>query len=301
MIVDVQNFGMTFGKNTIVRDLSFDVAAGETFGLLGSNGSGKTTTLRALLGTIAPTRGTLHINGQTYHAGADTKVGYLPEERGLYRKDSAIEIMSYFGELKGLPRQQARAWSSRYLGRVGLGEKARVRLERLSGGQQQKIQLGIAIMGEPDLLILDEPAKGLDPVNRRLLMELIAERREAGSAVILVTHNMDEVERLCSRALLLKDGRAEAYGTVRDIQSSMGSRRIRMRLSGPIPESLLFHVVSRRVDEIIIEPTQGVADEEILEFLVTSGARPNLFEPRSASLEEVFLKVYGNTPQEVNA
>jgi ABC-2 type transport system ATP-binding protein len=299
MLVEVRNFGMTFGKTTIVEDLSFDVAGNETFGFLGSNGSGKTTTLRALLGTITPTKGTLLINGRPFHPTSDTKVGYLPEERGLYRKDPALEIMTYFGELKGFTRRDARTWSIRYLERVGLADKSRVRLERLSGGQQQKIQLGIAIMGEPDLLVLDEPAKGLDPVNRQLLMELVAERRRAGSAVILVTHNMDEVERLCDRALLLRNGRAEAYGTIADIQTSLGSRQIRVRVSGALPRTALYDVLVQHGDESVLSPAATASDESILHMLVSSGARPTVFEPRSTSLEEIFLQVYGTAPEEV--
>ncbi|MBQ6375560.1 ATP-binding cassette domain-containing protein [Candidatus Saccharibacteria bacterium] len=216
---------MKFGNKTVIKDLSFDVRAGEIFGLLGSNGSGKTTTLRALLGLYTPTSGTLTIGGAPYNPeDSKIKVGYLPEERGLYRKETVIDIMTYFGELKGL--KDPRAWSLNYLERVKLSDKATEKLEKLSGGQQQKVQLGITIMGDPKLLILDEPTKGFDPMNRRLLMEIIDELHKKGTAIILITHYMDEVEKLCDRALLLKDGVAHAYGTIADIKEQFAGKSL---------------------------------------------------------------------------
>ena len=218
-IVEIKNFRMDFGRKTIIKDLSFEVRAGEIFGLLGANGSGKTTTLRALLGFYTSTGGELLIDGKPYNP-EDTSVtiGYLPEERGLYRKETVIDNMVYFGELKGL--KDPLGWSMRYLKRVKLDDKANQKLEKLSGGQQQKVQLGVTIMNDPKLLILDEPTKGFDPMNRRLLMEIIEEAHKKGAAIIMITHYMDEVEKLCDRALLLKDGVAHAYGTIAEIKKA---------------------------------------------------------------------------------
>ena len=210
---------MKFGNKTVIKDLSFEVKAGEIFGLLGANGSGKTTTLRALLGFYEPTGGELLIDGKKYDP-EDTKVtvGYLPEERGLYKKETVLDNMVYFGELKGL--KDPKGWSEKYLKRVKLEDKANEKLEKLSGGQQQKVQLGVTIMNDPKLLILDEPTKGFDPMNRRLLMEIIEEAHKKGAAIIMITHYMDEVEKLCDRAILLKNGVAEAYGTIAEIKKS---------------------------------------------------------------------------------
>ncbi|MEO5949656.1 MAG: ATP-binding cassette domain-containing protein [Candidatus Saccharimonas sp.] len=225
-IISIKNFSMQFGKTTVIDDLSFDVMRGETFGLLGSNGSGKTTIIRALLGIYIPTSGSLLINGKPYSVSGPLKLGYLPEERGLYKKETVIDIMMYFGQLKGLSRDEARSQSMSFLQRVKLEDKAKLRLDRLSGGQQQKIQLGITVMGDPELLILDEPTKGFDPVNRRLLMNIIEEHQARGATVIMVTHQMDEVERLCDRIILLKDGTAHAYGPVAEVRKKYGGRSL---------------------------------------------------------------------------
>ena len=221
-IVEIRHFKMKFGDKTVIKDLSFDVFQGEVFGFLGSNGSGKTTTLRALLGLYEPAAGDLLINGKPYAVENQLSLGYLPEERGLYKKEKVLDVMIYFGQLKGLNRNEAKKFSLKFLGRVGLSDKANMRLDKLSGGQQQKIQLGVTIMGDPELLIMDEPTKGFDPVNRRLLMNIIEEQRKAGTTIIYVTHQMEEVEQLCDRLILLKDGQAAAYGTLAEVKKQFG-------------------------------------------------------------------------------
>ncbi len=225
-IISIKNFAMTFGKTEVIKDLSFDVQRGETFGLLGSNGSGKTTTIRALLGIYIPTAGELLIDGKPYSVGGGVKLGYLPEERGLYKKESVIDTMVYFGQLKGLSRDEARQQSLAFLERVKLGDKAKTRLDKLSGGQQQKIQLGITVLGDPELLILDEPTKGFDPVNRRLLMDIIEDHQKRGATVVMITHQMEEVEQLCDRIILLKDGKARAYGTIAEVRKKFAGKSL---------------------------------------------------------------------------
>ena len=221
-IVEIRHFKMKFGNKTVIKDLSFDVFQGEVFGFLGSNGSGKTTTLRALLGLYEPAAGDLLINGKPYAVENQLSLGYLPEERGLYKKEKVLDVMIYFGQLKGLNRNEAKEFSLKFLERVGLSDKVNMRLDKLSGGQQQKIQLGVTIMGDPELLIMDEPTKGFDPVNRRLLMNIIEEQRRAGTTIIYVTHQMEEVEQLCDRLILLKDGQAAAYGTLNEVKRQFG-------------------------------------------------------------------------------
>lgn len=225
-IVSVKNFSISFGSTKIIDNLSFEVRRGETFGLLGSNGSGKTTIIRTLLGIYTPDSGRLLIDGKPFKVSGGTKLGYLPEERGLYKKENVIDVMTYFGRLRGMSPKDASSWSQDFLSTVDLTDKSNARLDKLSGGQQQKIQLGITIMGDPDLLILDEPTKGFDPVNRRLLMDIIEDRQKKGATVIYITHQMEEVERLCDRILLLKNGNASAYGTVKGVRKQFDGKSL---------------------------------------------------------------------------
>lgn len=225
-IVHIKNFGLTIGDKEIIEQLSFDVLPGEVFAFLGSNGSGKTSTIRSLLGIYQATTGTLHIDGAPLSPQTASVVGYLPEERGLYTRSKVLDTMIYFGELKGMSREAAKEFSLAYLERVELSDKANIKIKKLSGGQQQKIQLGVAIMGDPKLLILDEPTKGLDPVNRKLLIDIVDELQQKGTAVIYITHLMEEVERLADRLLILKDGKARAYGSVKDVKKEFLSDSI---------------------------------------------------------------------------
>lgn len=222
-IIKVSHYKMTFAGNTVIKDLSFEVKKGEIFGLLGSNGSGKTTTIRTLLGLYQPTGGKLLINGKPFLPNGDIRIGYLPEERGLYKKESVIDTMLYFARLKNV--SDAKNWCMNYLQRVDLAKHVKTRIDKLSQGMQQKVQLGITIMNDPELLILDEPTKGFDPVNRKILMDIIEELHAKGSTIILITHYMNEVEELCNRILLLKDGKAAAYGKIAEVkkQFQLGS------------------------------------------------------------------------------
>lgn len=225
-IVSVKDYSLTIGKKPIVQNLSFEVFPGEVFAFLGANGSGKTSTIRSLLGIYETTSGELLVNGKKLTPEDASIVGYLPEERGLYTRAKVLDTMTYFGELKGMERRDAQREALAYLEDVDLADKAGVKLKKLSGGQQQKVQLGVAIIGSPKLLILDEPTKGLDPVNRKLLLDIVDNLQQKGTAVIYITHLMEEVERLADRLLILKDGKARAYGTVEKVKKEFKSKSI---------------------------------------------------------------------------
>jgi ABC-2 type transport system ATP-binding protein len=295
-LVAIEHFRMDFGKKTVIQDLSFTVKSGEIFGFLGSNGSGKTTTIRALLGLYEPTAGSLLINGETFSPKNGKTLGYLPEERGLYKKESVIDVMTYFGQLKGIDRSAARKWSLDYLERVELATYAKSKLDKLSGGMQQKVQLGVTIMNDPELLILDEPTKGFDPVNRRLLMDIIDEQNKRGAGVMMVTHQMEEVERLCSRALLLKDGKAEAYGTIDEIKDNFGGQRILLKFKGKLPvKPGLYTTTQKETSYAELVPKEGATPDRILrELVATPDFSISTFDVRRPSLDEIFVTVYGN-------
>ena len=294
-IIEVSHFRMDFGARTVISDLSFDVKRGETFGFLGSNGSGKTTTLRALLGIYRPTSGQLLIGGEPFKPEFAHRLGYLPEERGLYKKESVIDVMTYFGRLKGLGKLESHRWSMEYLDRVDIGDKAKVRVDKLSGGQQQKVQLGVTIMNRPELLMLDEPTKGFDPVNRRLLMSIIDEQRAAGATVLMVTHQMEEVERLCDRIILLKDGTARAYGTVAEVQDQFGDLTITVDHAGAaVPASAHYELLDNANGHATLGVGNGADLAAILRGLLDAGVSVTRFEPQRKSLDDIFVEVYGS-------
>lgn len=296
-LIHIADFTMNFGERTVIDGLSFDVARGETFGFLGSNGSGKTTTIRALLGIYRPTAGTLEINGRVFSDDYGARLGYLPEERGLYKKETVLDVMTYFGRLKGLSKADAQRFSRDYLDRVDLADKAETRIDKLSGGQQQKIQLGVTIMNNPELLILDEPTKGFDPVNRRLLMDIIEERKKAGATVMMVTHQMEEVERLCDRVILLKDGKSAAYGTIDEVQNQFGGRTVRLKYGGTIPASPNYTVSLRETNYAELSLLDAADEAAVLRELVLAGVEVRGFVAAKRSLDDIFVQVYGTAPQ----
>lgn len=290
-IISIRNFKQSFGNKEIIRGLSFNVKKGEIFGFLGSNGSGKTTTIRALLGIYQADSGELLINGEEFSPERIGAIGYLPEERGLYKKEKVIDVMQYFGRLKGLSKKEAQEFSKKYLKRVGLEDKANLNIDKLSGGQQQKIQLGITIMGKPEILILDEPTKGFDPVNRQLLMDIIEEENARGATIMMVTHQMEEVEKICNRALLLKNGKMEAYGTVDEIRNKFGKQRIILEFVGELPKSDKFEVIKKEAN--YAELSLKDDSQEILKELVSKNLQIINFKVQKSTLNEIFLNIYG--------
>lgn len=294
-VISIKDFELSFGSKKIIHGLNFEVKKGEIFGFLGSNGSGKTTTIRALLGIYQADSGELLIDGEEFSPEKFGAIGYLPEERGLYKKEKVIDVMQYFGRLKGLSKKEAQEFLQKYLKRVGLEDKANLNIDKLSGGQQQKIQLGITIMGKPDLLILDEPTKGFDPVNRQLLMDIIAEENERGATIVMVTHQMEEVEKICNRALLLKDGKVKAYGTVDEIRNQFGKQRIILEFVGKLPKSDKFEIIKKDANYAELSPK--VDSQEILKELVSNNLQIINFKVQKSTLNEIFLEIYGESKQ----
>jgi len=292
--VQVKNFSKSFGKVQVIKDLTFDVRKGEILAFLGANGSGKTTTLRCLLNIYAEDSGSLLVFGEEYTYKLAGRVGYLPEERGLYLTSSVIDTMIYFGQLKGLTADEAKKSSLEFLERVGLADKAMVEIKKLSSGQQQKIQLGITVINKPELLILDEPTKGLDPLNRQLLMDLLYELNDTGSTILFSTHQMDEAERIADQVLMLKDGKRYLYGPVATVKAEFGENTIQLRFKGKLPSNPKLYSAKQDKNTAELVPNDGVDSEEILNYLIRSGLIIYRFEVTTPSLNEIFVNVSNN-------
>ena len=291
-IITVKDFSLKIGKKQIVEDLSFEVYPGEVFAFLGANGSGKTTTIRTLLGIYQPTKGELLIKGQPYSVERSSMIGYLPEERGIYINNTPYEVMMYFAQLKGVPKATAHKRITAYLERVELADKAKLKVKKLSSGQQQKIQLGTAFINEPELLILNEPTKGFDPVNRELLMDMLEEYNKRGTTIIFITHQMDEVERIADRLAMIKQGKRVLYGTVNNVKAEFGDHTIRLRYEGKLPTNdKLYSITRRELHDAELALAQPDKSNAALQFLVENGVTIERFEVGSPSLESIFIKV----------
>ncbi|MFQ5743405.1 MAG: ABC transporter ATP-binding protein [Acidobacteriota bacterium] len=222
----------TFDGTRAVDDLSVEIPAGQIFGLLGPNGSGKTTTVRLALGIYVPDGGYLQVLGREDPLAVRDRLGYLPEERGLYPRMRIGEQLAFLGTIRGLPLGEANRRARNWLDRLGLGERARSQTNELSKGMQQKVQFAAAVIHDPALVVLDEPFSGLDPVNTRLLRELILEQRQRGTTVVLSTHRMDQVEQMCESICLIHQGRAVLSGGLSDIKASYGKSTIKLEYDG---------------------------------------------------------------------
>jgi ABC-2 type transport system ATP-binding protein len=315
MAFEFQQVGKDYGDIVAVQDVTFGGGHGEILGLLGPNGAGKTTLIRILMDILRPTRGQVMLFGAPHDRRQLDRVGYLPEERGLYTKLKVLDVLVYFGALKGLSRREAKSRALTWLERVGLPEVGSWRVERLSKGMSQKVQIAGTLLPDPELCVLDEPFSGLDPVNVRLVKELMFERRDRGQATVLSTHQMTMVEELCDRVALIHGGRLVVYGTVDEVRRRHTPLEVRVRCSAP--PQLVTGVV-----EVIAEPAAGsyrlrLADQggkaehsaavsegdlerdteravaAVLAELVARGCEVHHFERVLASMEEIFVRVVG--------
>lgn len=289
-IITVKNFSKSFGTKKVIDDLTFEVFEGEVFAFLGANGSGKTTTIRCLLNILQEDSGDLLINNEVYSPTLSSLLGYLPEERGLYLTSRVLETLVYFGQLKGLSKIEATENARNYLQRVDLADKENVDIKKLSSGQQQKIQLGITVINKPKLLILDEPTKGLDPVNRELLLNILLELNKNGSTIVFSTHQMEEVEKIADRLLMIKDGRAVLYGSVAAVKSKYSDNSLYLNFEGKLQEETnLFNAVINK-NRAVIRLKDGASKQEVIKYLADSVNVLKL-EESAPSLNDIFIQV----------
>ncbi|MCA9386474.1 ATP-binding cassette domain-containing protein [Candidatus Dojkabacteria bacterium] len=289
-IINIKNFSKSFGNKTVIKDLSFEVKEGEVFAFLGANGSGKTTTIRALLNIYTSDNGELKIFGEDYTPDLSNKIGYLPEERGLYLNMTVIDTLVYFAQLKGIKKEDALERSKDFLKLVGLESKEKSVIKSLSSGQQQKIQLGVSIIHDPKLLILDEPTKGLDPVNRNLLMNIIKEKNRLGKTIIFSTHIMEEAEKVADRVLILSQGRAAEYGKLGEIKEKYNEGKILVRSEQKIDSNDVY-LVKETSSGYILKPKKKVKPETILKQLVKDNIKVSSFTPLLPKLDDIFIKI----------
>ncbi len=284
----------SYGDSVALRGVSFQVTQGEVFGLLGPNGAGKTTLMRILMDIIRPNRGSVTLFGEPFRREHLDRLGYLPEERGLYRKHKVLDVMVYFGTLKGLSRAEARSRSRAWLQKIELEHVAGWRVERLSKGMGQKVQIASTLLAEPELCVLDEPSSGLDPVNVEIVENLIRERRRAGRTTILSTHQMNQVEALCDRVALIHQGALMVYGAVDDVrrEHSLPEVRVGARGDGGLPPVAGVARCEAEGDgrfRLLLQ--DGSDPERILAALIAAGARVTHFETVLAPMEDVFRQV----------
>jgi ABC-2 type transport system ATP-binding protein len=290
-VVSVKNFSKSFDDKKVIDNLSFDVKEGDVFAFLGQNGSGKTTTLRCLLNIYGSDSGELLFMGQKYSVDMAKYLGYLPEERGLYTNSKVLETIIYFGQIKGLSYNDAKKNGLKFLKKVGLEDKENELIKKLSSGQQQKIQLGITVINDPKVLILDEPTKGLDPVNRSLLLDILMDLNDKGSTILFSTHQMEEAEKIATRLLMIKNGKSVLYGETEQVKKDFGENTIKIEFKGKFPknEKMYSAVIAKNYAEV--NPNDGVKENDILKFIMGSEIEINKFEVASPSLNEIFIKL----------
>lgn len=287
--IQVEQLHKTFNSIIAVDHLSFQVNRGEIFGLLGPNGAGKTTAMRILMDIIKPDAGTARVLGDPPGVARE-RIGYLPEERGLYRGLRVDETLVYLGQLKGMSRAAAKQRALELLARVELDEWARHKVQELSRGMQQKVQIIASIIHDPDLVILDEPFQGLDPVNVQVVKDLISELRAQGKAVALSAHEMSQVEALCERILLIDHGKAVLYGALADIKKQFSPNAI--EITPPLSFDGWPEVArSETRDHKQLLYLKGIAPREFLKKALDRGLPIDQFEVASMPLEKIFVQV----------
>jgi len=292
-VVEVNHLVKSYANKVAVDDLSFSVNQGEIFGLIGPNGAGKTTTIRLMMDIIKPDSGNVTILGERLTEAGKNRLGYMPEERGLYRKLTIMNSIVYLASLKGMDSHSATEKAETLLNRTDMLQNRNKKIEELSKGMSQIIQFIVTIVHDPELIIMDEPFSGLDPVNTELLKNMLMDLRNQGKAIVLSTHQMNQVEELCDRILMIDNGRAVLYGNLKEIKSRYRSNSVVIDVEGElgqIPGVIEKHT-HKGYSELVLDVNTN--PKQVLERLVNTGVTVNRFEVATPSLNEIFLEVVG--------
>ena len=290
--VKLDRVSKSFGDFTAVSKLSLDVRAGRVFGLLGPNGAGKTTTIRMIVNITAPDSGSISLFGRQIDPALQDRIGYLPEERGLYRRMRVVDQLRFFAELKNVRGKQVESKIDEWLERLKLSEWKNKRSMELSKGMQQKIQFITSVIHDPDVLILDEPFSGLDPINTELLKEVVLELKRAGKTIIFSTHQMEVAERICDDICLLNRAQKVFEGSLREIKRSFGRNSIAVRCEGGdgvLDDPALVSKLVRHADEAEALLAPEADAQMLLRRLLDAGAVIGKFEIVEPSLNDIFI------------
>lgn len=290
-VIEVDKVTKYFGKYRAVAEVSFSAGSGRIFGLLGPNGAGKTTTIRMMNDILFPDSGEIRILGEPVSAKMQNKIGYLPEERGLYKRLKVIEQLQYFGRLKGLSSSEATKRAKMWLNELGAKGWEQKKIQELSKGMQQKVQFISTILHDPEVLILDEPFAGFDPINTELLKTIILDLKKAGKTLILSTHVMSQVEELCDDICLINKGKAILEGNVREIKSSYGRDSGVIEFEGDssfLDELGDLKILSRTANRAEFRMDDGIDSADILKKAMEK-AKVLKFELTEPSLHEIFI------------
>ena len=291
--IRLQGVTKRFGDHIAVRDLSIEVPRGSIYGFIGPNGSGKTTTLRMILHIFHPDSGTVEVLGKTSTRAANDSVGYLPEERGLYKKMKVGQLLSYYAQLKGMGVRESSRAAKEWLARFEIADWGPRKIEALSKGMAQKVQFISTVIARPEILILDEPFSGLDPVNLEVIRDAILELRGEGSTIIFSTHDMGMAEKMCDSILMIFKGEKVLDGTLDEIRAKYGADTVRLRMEGSSDLVKGHPSVEGVIDMGAYQEVRVKGDhQELLEFLVTK-TRIRQFEIAQPSLHDIFVRIAG--------
>jgi ABC-2 type transport system ATP-binding protein len=289
--VDLSHISKSFGAVKAVDDVSFSIEKGELFGLLGPNGAGKTTSLRCMLDIFKPESGSVDILGGPMNESKKDRIGYMPEERGLYQDIPLERCLTYLGSLKGLSPAEVRKRSEGYLERFDLAAYKTKKVKELSKGMQQKAQVIATLLHQPELLIVDEPFGGLDPVNTQMIKELLLEQHQQGVTIILCSHQMHQVEELCDRIVLIDHGKVMLYGGLDDIRRQFSGHSVTIHTPDKIPALKGVERIEPVNGTIRLHLSAGTAPQEVLRSLVAENVTLEQFEISVPTLDEIFIRV----------
>jgi ABC-2 type transport system ATP-binding protein len=308
LAIDIQHVVKRYEEHVAVSDLSLQVPTGSVYGLLGPNGAGKTTTIRMILDIIAPDSGTISLFGQPHTTiGVLDRVGYLPEERGLYKKMQVRNVLLFLAELKGVKPSDASRRIDEWLERFSLSTPEKnwgdAKVDELSRGMQQKVQFIATLLHDPDLVILDEPFSGLDPINAQALKDAVLELKQRGKTVIFSTHVMDNAEKMCDSACIIAGGTKVLDGRVADVKRGVGVRHVALSLAGGVQNGVgavladrqLVSKVDDNTNYFELELAPNADSQALLRRLIDAGANIERFELMQPSLHQIFLQRVGAT------